>query len=212
MRTLFIERYANRAQRSRWASRCVIQYLHNAPPSGCREASPLPSVVMKIPVVSGEKWRTSRSGGAGGPSWWGALLTSPVAAQPVALYWDVLPILQRNCHERLRPGEVGPIPLLTTRKRGRLRCASARRSSSAKDAVLVRRSRRRVHAPNNISCDATATPISPTPCSAAARAGASSTSMVSITSHPTAGARRGPTASRCRSTAACSISPIRMPG
>jgi hypothetical protein len=31
-----------------------------------------------------------------------ALLTSPAAAQPVTFYWDVLPILQRDCHERHR--------------------------------------------------------------------------------------------------------------
>jgi hypothetical protein len=39
--------------------------------------------------------------------------SAPAAAQPVTFYRDVAPILQRNCQECHRPGEIGPMPLLT---------------------------------------------------------------------------------------------------
>ena len=42
-----------------------------------------------------------------------ALLASPAATQSVTFYRDVLPILQKSCQECHRPGEVGPMPLLT---------------------------------------------------------------------------------------------------
>jgi Copper type II ascorbate-dependent monooxygenase, C-terminal domain len=37
----------------------------------------------------------------------------PAAAEPVTFYRDVLPILQNSCQECHRPGEVGPMPLMT---------------------------------------------------------------------------------------------------
>jgi hypothetical protein len=39
--------------------------------------------------------------------------SAPLAAEPVTFYRDVAPILQRNCQECHRPGEIGPMSLLT---------------------------------------------------------------------------------------------------
>jgi hypothetical protein len=39
--------------------------------------------------------------------------SAPAAAQPVTFHRDVAPILQRNCQACHRPGEIGPMPLLT---------------------------------------------------------------------------------------------------
>jgi len=40
-------------------------------------------------------------------------LSGTCAAETVTFYRDVLPVLQRNCQECHRPGEIGPMPLLT---------------------------------------------------------------------------------------------------
>jgi hypothetical protein len=42
-----------------------------------------------------------------------ALWISPVRAADVTFYKDVLPVLQSHCQECHRPGEIGPMPLLT---------------------------------------------------------------------------------------------------
>jgi hypothetical protein len=55
--------------------------------------------------------------------------SAPCGAEPVTFYRDVLPILQRNCQECHRPGEIGPMPLLTY--------DDARRSASRISEVLT---------------------------------------------------------------------------
>ena len=40
-------------------------------------------------------------------------VTSPAAGQPATFHKDVLPILQRSCQSCHRPGQIGPMALLT---------------------------------------------------------------------------------------------------
>src|SRR5579864_6206886 len=43
----------------------------------------------------------------------GLLITAPALTAEITFNKDVLPILQKNCQSCHRPGEIGPMPLLT---------------------------------------------------------------------------------------------------
>ena len=54
---------------------------------------------------------------------------------------DVLPILQKNCQSCHRPGEIGPMPLLTYQSTRPWAKADQGRGADEENAALVRRSR-----------------------------------------------------------------------